>query len=231
VWPYLAMANDQGQRRRSVVGGRPVADRAGGESIDEGSSSSARPAWSAKGVLRESLLAPDVEEVVAGHPDGRLESGHAKLREVTLADFGDLAPDHGRTLAGADGLLLLALGVSSVGLDEAEYSVISYDYPMAAGGARLPRVNPQATFIYVSGAGTDPRTGPPGCGARVKGRHRAGHHRACCPTGYAFRPRDHSAHARREVRRPGSTTRSTRSRGPLISLVDRVAPELLSTST
>ena len=44
-----------------------------------------------QGVLRESLLAPDVEQVLAVI---RTPTGvrHPKLREVTLTDFADLSP-------------------------------------------------------------------------------------------------------------------------------------------
>src|ERR1700754_968578 len=77
-----------------------------------------------QGVLRESLLAPDVEQVIAVI---RTPTGvrHAKLREITLADFGDVTPIKDE-LAGCDAVFY-CLGVSSVGMDEAAYTVVSYD--------------------------------------------------------------------------------------------------------
>jgi uncharacterized protein YbjT (DUF2867 family) len=175
-----------------------------------------------QGVLRESLLAPDVEEVVAVI---RTPTGvrHAKLREVALADFGDLTPIMD-DLAGADACFY-CLGVSSVGLDEAEYSVISYDYPMAAARA-FAQVNTQATFIYVSGAGTDPDGRR--MWARVKGRTERDVI-ALLPNGYAFRPGliqpTHGARSKTRLYNSIYTVA-----GPLISLIDRIAPSYVTTT-
>jgi hypothetical protein len=49
---------------------------------------------------------------------------------------------------------LFCLGISSVGLDEAAYTRITYDTAMAAGRT-LAKLNPQLTMCFVSGAGTD----------------------------------------------------------------------------
>jgi uncharacterized protein YbjT (DUF2867 family) len=134
-----------------------------------------------QGVLRESLLAADVEQVlvVTRRPTG---VRHRKLREVMLADFADLTPIEGQ-LAGYDACFY-CLGISSVGVDEAAYTVVSYDYPVAAARI-LAKLNPGMTFVYVSGAGTNP-TGRQ-MWARVKGRTE----NAVIdlfPNGYAFRP-------------------------------------------
>ena len=69
-----------------------------------------------QGVLRESLLAADVERVlvVTRRPTG---VKHPKLREVVLTDFADLTPIR-EELAGYDACFY-CLGVSSVGMDEA----------------------------------------------------------------------------------------------------------------
>src|SRR5690349_17468696 len=82
-----------------------------------------------QGVLRECLLAPDVEQVLAviRTPTGLT---HPRLREVRLDDFADLGPIRDE-LRGYDACFY-CLGVSSVGMDEAAYTKISYDYPMAA---------------------------------------------------------------------------------------------------
>ncbi|GAB3940716.1 NAD-dependent epimerase/dehydratase family protein [Micromonospora vulcania] len=77
-----------------------------------------------QGVLRECLLAEDVREVLTV---GRAPTGqqHPKLREVTVADVGEL--DAVRDdLAGVDACFY-CLGVSSVGMNEAAYTRISYD--------------------------------------------------------------------------------------------------------
>ncbi len=175
-----------------------------------------------QGVLRESLLAPDVEEVVAviRKPTG---VRHPKLREVVLADFGDLTPIMD-DLAGADACFY-CLGVSSVGLDEAEYSVVSYDYPMAAARA-FAEVSPQATFIYVSGAGTDPDGRR--MWARVKGRTEQ-EIIAMLPNGYAFRPgMIQPTHGARSKTRLYNSIYTVA--GPLISLLDRVAPSYVTST-
>ncbi len=136
-----------------------------------------------QGVLRESLLAKDVEQVLAvvRTPTGLT---HPKLREVTLADFADLSPIRDQ-LAGYDACFY-CLGVSSVGMDEAAYARISYDFPMAAAREPLPSSTPRSAFIYVSGAGTNPDGRQ--MWARVKGRTEHDRHRDCCPNGYAVRP-------------------------------------------
>jgi len=102
-----------------------------------------------QGVLRECLLAPDVESVltVVRAPTGR---HHAKLRELVHQDFGDLSAIAGE-LGGVDACFF-CLGVSSTGMSEAEYRRITYDFTMAA--ARVLADNPDRTFVYVSGAGT-----------------------------------------------------------------------------
>ena len=175
-----------------------------------------------QGALRESLLAPDVEQVLAV---GRTPTGvrHQKLREVALTDFGDLTPIKD-DLAAYDACFY-CLGVSSVGLDEAEYSVISYDYPMAAARA-FAEVSPQATFVYVSGAGTD------AAGrlmwARVKGRTER-EIIALLPNGYAFRPGIiQPTHGVRSKTRAYNVAYAVA--GPLFALLDRVAPKYVTST-
>jgi len=134
-----------------------------------------------QGALRESLLAADVERVLAV---GRTPTGvrHEKLREVPLDDVGDLAPVASE-LAGYDACFY-CLGVSSVGMDEAAYTRITFDLPMAAVRT-LSTINPEMTFVYVSGAGTGAASRQ--MWARVKARTE----RAVLdtfPNGYAFRP-------------------------------------------
>lgn len=103
-----------------------------------------------QGVLRECLLAPDVSAVltVGRTPTGRR---HAKLRELVHQDFADLTPIADE-LAGYDACFF-CLGVSSVGMAEADYRRITYDFTLAAARPLAAR-NPDLTFGYVSGAGT-----------------------------------------------------------------------------
>lgn len=134
-----------------------------------------------QGALRECLLAADVTGVVSV---GRRPTGvrHPKLIERELTDFTDLTPIE-NDLSGADACFY-CLGVSAVGLDEAAYTRICHDYPLAAARA-LVKINPEVTFVYVSGAGTNVHSRQ--MWARVKGRTEE-EIIALVPRGYAFRP-------------------------------------------
>ncbi|MFI6069627.1 epimerase [Micromonospora sp. NPDC051227] len=136
-----------------------------------------------QGVLRECLLADDVREVLTV---GRRPTGvrDPKLRELTVADVGELDAVRPE-LTGVDACFY-CLGVSSLGLDEAAYTRVSYDYPLAA--ARLfAQVSPQVTFVYVSGQGTDSSGQGRVMWARVKGRAENAI-MDLLPNGYAARP-------------------------------------------
>lgn len=173
-----------------------------------------------QGALRESLLAPDVSEVVAVV---RTPTGvrHSKLREVRLTDFTDLGPIKD-DLTGVDAVLY-CLGISSVGRDEAEYSIVSYDYPMAAA-RMIAEVSPDATFVYVSGAGTDVNGRQ--MWARVKGRTERDLI-ALLPNGYAVRPGIiRPMHGARSKTRLYDTIYTVV--GPLFSLLERAAPNLVT---
>jgi uncharacterized protein YbjT (DUF2867 family) len=115
-----------------------------------------------KGVLRECLLAADVDQVlvVTRTPTG---VAHPKLREVRHDDFTDFAGvDFSAYDAG-----FFCLGVSSVGMNEADYRRITYDYTLAAA-RQMAAQRPGMVFVYVSGAGTDAAGRQ--MWARVKGR-------------------------------------------------------------
>jgi hypothetical protein len=114
-----------------------------------------------QGVLRECLLDAGVEGVLAV---GRSTSGrtHPKLRELVRKDLFEI---DGTTadLQGYDACFF-CLGVSSVGVSEADYTHLTYDLTLGWANV-LARVNPSMTFIYVSGAGT----GGKAMWAQVKG--------------------------------------------------------------
>jgi uncharacterized protein YbjT (DUF2867 family) len=115
-----------------------------------------------QGVLRECLRDEAVDRVLC---IGRRSTGvaHPKLHELIRADMFD-ADLAGVTLAPADACFF-CLGVSSLGMSEADYTRQTFDLTVAWATA-LARVNPQMTFMYVSGAGT----GGKSMWARVKGR-------------------------------------------------------------
>src|SRR6185436_4684593 len=104
-----------------------------------------------QGVLRECLLNPGVRRVVS---IGRSATGqqHAKLREIVHANLDDLSAIEPE-LTGLDACFF-CLGISSAGMSEEEYSHVTYDYTMSVANTLL-KLNPQLTFVFVSGAGTD----------------------------------------------------------------------------
>ena len=118
------------------------------------------------GVLLECLADDRVTAVTAigRSPSGRI---HPKLTDLSHQDFlhyESLQPK----LIGYDAYFF-CLGVSSLGLDEAAYTRITYDYTLAAARACLA-ANPAGTFCYISGAGTDSTERGRSMWARVKGR-------------------------------------------------------------
>ena len=137
-----------------------------------------------QGVLRECLLASDVERVLAV---GRTASGvtHAKLRDLRVADLTDYRAVEA-DLSGFDACFF-CLGVSSAGMSEAQYARITYDVTLAAAEV-LARLNPQMTFVYVSGTGTDSSERGSIMWARVKGRTENALRRLPFKAAYMFRP-------------------------------------------
>jgi uncharacterized protein YbjT (DUF2867 family) len=135
------------------------------------------------GVLRECLLADDVEQVVS---IGRASLGRTerKLREIVHADFSDFRAIAG-DVVGYDACFF-CLGVTSSGKTEAEYTRVTYDYALAAAEV-LAEANPEMTFVYVSGAGTDATEQGRSMWARVKGKTENAL-LALLPNAYMFRP-------------------------------------------
>ena len=118
-----------------------------------------------QGVLRECLLDPGVVRVLA---IGRSASGKSdpKLRDLVMKDLIDYAAVVG-DLVGYDACFF-CLGITSAGMSEADYRKITVDIAAAAARA-LVAMNPQMTFVYVSGAGTDATGKSRTMWARVKG--------------------------------------------------------------
>ncbi len=118
-----------------------------------------------EGVLLECLADPRVDRVLA---ITRKPSGvtHPKLREVIHADFDDLTPIQSQ-LAGYDACFF-CLGVSSVGMSEAEYTRVTRDLTLNFGRT-LARLNPDMAFCYVTGKSTDSTAHGKVMWARVKG--------------------------------------------------------------
>ncbi|CAN5338708.1 epimerase [soil metagenome] len=136
------------------------------------------------GVLRECLLADDVT-VVRSVGRTPLTTQHAKLVETIRSDLYDYASIEAE-LTGYDACFF-CLGVSSFGLQESAYSRLTYDLTLAAA-TTLARLNPQMTFIYVSGSGTDSTEQGKRMWARVKGRTENALRRLSFRSVYLFRP-------------------------------------------
>jgi uncharacterized protein YbjT (DUF2867 family) len=118
-----------------------------------------------EGVLLACLGHPDVEQVlVINRKPGGVS--HPKLHEIVHADFFNLAPIE-QQLTGYNACFF-CLGVSSVGMDEGQYRRITHDLTLNVGEL-LARENPEMTFCYVTGAGTDSSEQGRLAWARVKG--------------------------------------------------------------
>jgi uncharacterized protein YbjT (DUF2867 family) len=137
-----------------------------------------------QGVLRECLRAEDVARVVTV---GRSVTGisHPRLQEIQRSDLLDYRPLEA-DLTGIDACFF-CLGVSSVGMTQADYTRLTYDLTLTAAGT-LSRLNPQMTFVYVSGAGTDTSERGRSMWARVKGRTENALQRLPFRAVYLFRP-------------------------------------------
>lgn len=106
------------------------------------------------GALREALNEPNVESVlsIGRHPTG---VEHPKLREVLLSDLFDVASVE-KQLVGYDACLW-AVGVSSVGLDEAAYAKVTEELTLVWARTLL-RLNPALSFCYCSAGGAGGRS-------------------------------------------------------------------------
>jgi hypothetical protein len=137
-----------------------------------------------QGVLRECLLDSSVQQVlsIVRAPSGQQ---HAKLRELVHTDFFNYSAIE-RQLTGYDACFF-SLGVSSAGMDEAKYTDLTYDLTLAAA-ITLARLNPQMTFLYVSGSGTDSTERGRTMWARVKGKTENDLLKLPFRAAYMFRP-------------------------------------------
>ena len=137
-----------------------------------------------QGVLRECLLDPGVQFV---QTVGRTATGmqHAKLREIVHADLWHYAGIEA-DLSNFDACFF-CLGVSSAGMKEADYERVTYSLTLAAAET-LARLNPQMTFIYVSGSGTDSSERGRSMWARMKGKTENALLRLPFKAAYMFRP-------------------------------------------
>jgi uncharacterized protein YbjT (DUF2867 family) len=137
-----------------------------------------------EGVMLECLENDAVEKVlsVSRKPTNHT---HPKLEQLLVPDFQKLG-DVEAKLTGYDGCFYCA-GVSSVGMSEADYTVIAYDTPVAFA-TTLARLNPNLVFTHVTGARTDGTEKGSVMWARVKGRAENALTRLPLKGVYNFRP-------------------------------------------
>ena len=104
-----------------------------------------------EGVLHESLQSNDVEEVLV---IGRRSCGyiHLKLNEIVHKNLYDLSSIEDQ-LKGFNACFF-CLGMSSVGVKEEAFTKVTYDLTMHFAKT-LSRLNPEMTFCYISGSGTN----------------------------------------------------------------------------
>jgi uncharacterized protein YbjT (DUF2867 family) len=137
-----------------------------------------------QGVLRECLLDPGVEGVTS---IGRSATGvsNPKLHDLVHKDlwnYGAIEKD----LTGYDACFF-CLGVTSAGMSEADYDRVTYGIT-AAAAETLARLNPQMTFVFVSGVGSDSSEKGRVMWARIKGKAENAVLRQKFKGAYVFRP-------------------------------------------
>lgn len=179
-----------------------------------------------QGVLRECVLAPDVEQVLTVGRRAPTAQPDKKMVNLVHADFTDFSPV-ARQLAGYDACFY-CLGVTSVGMTEADYSRVTLDYTVAAARV-LAQENPGMTFVFVSGTGTDSTEQGRTMWARVKGKAENAVMRLPFKAAYMFRPGmiqpKHGITSRTRIYRMLYAVLS-----PLLSLLRVLSPRLVTTT-
>jgi uncharacterized protein YbjT (DUF2867 family) len=118
-----------------------------------------------EGVLQECIANPKIEKIVLIN---RNPSGYAgsNIEEIIYDDFSNIWPISER-LKGYDACYFCA-GTSSVGKTELAYYQITFEMTVRFAET-MSEINPQMTFCYVSGAGTDSSEIGKTAWARIKG--------------------------------------------------------------
>jgi uncharacterized protein YbjT (DUF2867 family) len=138
---------DAGEERKFIVASAPrTVPSAGMKVVLFGSTGMV-----GQGVLRACLLDPDVSEVLAvvRSPMTKEQREQPKLRELVHKNFEDFS---GLEETFAADACFWCLGVTSAGMNEADYTRITHDFTLAAANVL---VRPTMTFVFVSGTGAD----------------------------------------------------------------------------
>ena len=137
-----------------------------------------------EGVLFECLQNDTITEVlIIGRRHYATDA--PKVKELLVKDFSQM-DDHLSLMSGYDACFYCA-GVSSVGMNEQDYSKATYDLTLSFAQSLLG-VNPAMTFIYVSGSRTDSSEKGKVMWARVKGKTENALHNLGFKAEYNFRP-------------------------------------------
>ena len=118
------------------------------------------------GVLIECLESDLIEKVLVINRSS-INMNHPKLTEIILEDFNNLEEIRDK-LVGYDGCFH-SMGVSSLGVSKDVYENITYDVTIKLAKLFLEK-NPNSTFTYVTGAGTDSTEVERFIGLELKGK-------------------------------------------------------------
>jgi uncharacterized protein YbjT (DUF2867 family) len=119
-----------------------------------------------EGVLLEAMANPKVSAITSV---SRKACGytHAKLTEIIHADLSNVEPIAAH-LKNIDATFF-CLGKSSVGMNEADYTAVTYHLTMQFAKT-ISACNPNSIFCFISGSGTDSSEKGKSMWARVKGK-------------------------------------------------------------
>ncbi|MBB6004064.1 epimerase [Arcicella rosea] len=137
-----------------------------------------------EGILHECLMHPEVDTVLVIN---RKPCGihHPKIIEIIHQDFFDFTPIKDQ-LKGYNACYF-CLGVTSLGKKEPEYTQLTHTLTLHIAEI-LSKQNPNMTFCYVSGAGTDSTEKGRSMWARVKGKTENDLMKLPFKNVFAFRP-------------------------------------------
>jgi uncharacterized protein YbjT (DUF2867 family) len=137
-----------------------------------------------EGVLNECIADPRISSIllISRRPGG---INHPKVSEIIHAQLNDIRPLR-EQVKGYDACLF-CMGVSSIGMNEAEYTRLTYDLTLDFAQV-LAAENPQMTFCYISGSGTDSSEKGRMMWARVKGKTENDLMRLPFKRAFMFRP-------------------------------------------
>lgn len=119
-----------------------------------------------EGVLHECLMDTNIKTILV---IGRKTCGysHPKIKEIIHSNFFDITPIKNELKN--YNTCFFCLGVSSVGMKEEEYFKFSHTLTLHFATV-LSEMNPNMTFSYISGSGTDSTEKGKVMWARVKGK-------------------------------------------------------------